>query len=48
LVNRTPKASDAMSRKSKAVAPPSVHLLNMSNDPTTTRTRTTTTTTKWI
>jgi hypothetical protein len=36
-----------MSRKSKAVAPPSVLMLNMSNDPTTTRTRTTTTT-KWI
>jgi hypothetical protein len=32
---------------SKAVAPPSVLLLNMSNDPTTTRT-TTTRTTKWI
>jgi hypothetical protein len=30
---------------SKAVAPPSVLLLNMSNDPTTTRT---TRTTKWI
>jgi hypothetical protein len=42
-----------MSRNSKAVAPwpPSVLMLNMSNDPTTTRTRTTrttTTTTKWI
>jgi hypothetical protein len=33
---------------SKAVAPPSVLLLNMSNDPTTTTTTTTTRATKWI